>query len=91
MDEEKIKESIIWYLKIYDGQYSNTKERVIEKIINADGNKREYNYYNSLFIGAFYKLELDKKISLIAFEVLDEQQRFEYENRNELFYKVLEE
>ncbi len=88
MNEESIKQNILWYLKRYEGRYSNTKETVIKKLIIDDCNKNDYNYYNSLFTGAFFKLVREKRIEIIPFDNLKEQQQFESEHRNEVFYRI---
>lgn len=89
MTREKIKEEILWYLGIYQGDYDATKNKVESYIKRNANTKQEANNSNLLFNDCLSDLEGKGIIALIAYEEMNEQQRFCFDNNNKTYYKII--
>ena len=85
MSVEKL---ILWYLKIYEGNWANTKLRVIAELCKKEGiSQAEASCQADQTLR---NLEFNKKIRLIPCEEMTDNQKLAYEQNGLcVFYEIL--
>ncbi len=85
----KIKERIIYYLDIYDGEEQGTIKRVSEDLISCSPKRNTYEILNMIYT-AFQELVADKKIELIVCEKMTPTQLHRFNMESKTFYRIID-
>ncbi len=83
-----VKEKILWYLSVYDGEKQGALKRVEEDLI-CTLPRKEHGKISDMISLAFLELQTKGNIKIIPYENMTENQKFRFDNEGKIFYKIL--
>ncbi len=83
-----VKEKVLWYLSVYDGEKQGAKKRVEEDLIMGLPRK-EHNKISDMIFNAFMDLEGKGNIKIIPYDEMTDNQKFRFDREGKIFYRII--
>ena len=83
-----VKEKILWYLAVYDGERQGAEKRVEQDLIR-DLPRKEHNKIPDMIFFGFMELERKGNIKFIPYNEMTDNQKFRNDREGKTFYRII--